>query len=58
MAQTLKEKLSEYEKILITEAYERFKGNRREIADFLGISKTNLFEKIHKYGLDEEGGER
>lgn len=57
-AQTLKEKLSEYEKILITDAYERFKGNRREISDYLGISKTNLFEKIHKYGLDEEGGKR
>lgn len=52
--QNLKERLNEFEKKIIREAYELFGGNRKEMADFLGISKTNLFEKIHKYGIEEE----
>ncbi len=54
VAKTLKEKVNEYEKIVITEAYERFDGNRKKMEEYLGISKTNLFEKIHKYGLAQE----
>ena len=41
-------------KKIIKEAYELFDGDRKEMAAFLGISKTNLFEKIHKYGIEEE----
>ena len=52
--QNLKERLNEYEKKIIKEAYELFDGDRKEMAAFLGISKTNLFEKIHKYGIEEE----
>lgn len=47
----LKERLSAYEKEILEEAYEKFGGNRRQIADYLGVSKTNLFDKLHKYGI-------
>lgn len=52
--QTLKEQINEFEKKIIKEAYELFNGNRKEMTEFLGISKTNLFEKIHRYGIGEE----
>ena len=56
---TLKEKMEAYEKELIKETFEKFRGNRRRTAEALGISKTNLFEKIRKYNIDEknESGE-
>lgn len=50
---TLKEKLAAYEKEIIQAAFIRFNGNRKQMADFLGISKTNLFDKVHKYGIGE-----
>ena len=51
---SLKTRMEACEKNIVKEAYELFHGNRKEMADFLGISKTNLFEKIHKYGIEEE----
>lgn len=53
ISKTLKEKLREYEKELIQNAFVQYSGNRRLVAESLGISKTNLFEKIHQYGIDE-----
>lgn len=59
LSKTLKEKLRDYEKELIQNAFSQFSGNRRMVAEYLGISKTNLFEKIHQYGIDEKSeGER
>lgn len=52
---TLKEKMNEYEREIIFNAFEKFNGNRKQMADYLGISKTNLFEKIHKYKLYDDG---
>lgn len=48
---SLKERMQEYEKEIITQAYEKFNGDRHQMEEYLGISKTNLFEKIHKYNL-------
>lgn len=54
IAKTLKEKMNDYEKSIVNEAYERFNGDRKMMEEYLGVSKTNLFEKIHKYGLAKE----
>ncbi len=43
--------LQEMEKRLITEALERFKGNRRVAARALNISERTLYRKIKEYGL-------
>lgn len=51
---TLKEKLASYEKELLDEAYRQCGGDRRRMADALGLSKTNLFDKIKKYGIGED----
>lgn len=51
---TLKEKLASYEKELLDEAYRQCGGDRRRMADVLGLSKTNLFDKIKKYGIGED----
>ena len=52
--ETLKEKLAEYEKEIIKSEYEKFNGNRRKMAEALGISKTNLFDKLNRYGIEKE----
>lgn len=49
---TLKERMQEYEEEIVSQAYEKFNGDRKQMAEYLGISKTNLFEKIHKYNLE------
>lgn len=49
---TLKERMQEYEREIIYQAYEKFNGDRRQMEEYLGISKTNLFEKIHKYHIE------
>ena len=51
---SLEEKMDAYEKEIVKETFLKFDGNRRKAAEELGISKTNLFEKIHKYGIDEK----
>lgn len=58
IARNLKEKLRSYEKELIQAAFEQFSGNRKLVAEYLGISKTNLFEKVHQYGIDEHPEEK
>lgn len=49
---TLRERMQEYEEEIVSQAYEKFNGDRKQMAEYLGISKTNLFEKIHKYNLE------
>ena len=49
---TLKERMQEYEREIIFQAYEKFNGDRGQMQAYLGISKTNLFEKIHKYHIE------
>lgn len=51
---TLKEKTEAYEKETIQAAYEKFAGDRKKIAAYLGLSKTNLFDKIRKYRIGED----
>ena len=57
IAYSLKERLDDYEK----KYWSRHLGNswrQKENSDFLGLSKTNLFDKIHKYGInDREAGD-
>lgn len=58
ISRTLKEKMRSYEKELIQAAFVQFAGNRKAVAEHLGISKTNLFEKVHQYGIDENPEEK
>jgi DNA-binding NtrC family response regulator len=44
--------LQDMEQKLITEALERYKGNRRVAARALNISERTLYRKIKEYGLD------
>ena len=58
ISKNLKEKMRSYEKELIQAAFVQFAGNRKAVAEYLGISKTNLFEKVHQYGIDENPEEK
>jgi Response regulator containing CheY-like receiver, AAA-type ATPase, and DNA-binding domains len=53
--QTMKERVEDFEREILNRAFEQFHGDRKQVADFLGVSKTNLFDKIHKYGIKEGG---
>ena len=50
---SLKERLDDYEKEILKHTYGQFNGDRKKMANFLGLSKTNLFDKIHKYGIGD-----
>jgi DNA-binding NtrC family response regulator len=43
--------LADAERVLIARALERTGGNKRQAAQLLGISRTQLYAKIEKYGL-------
>jgi DNA-binding NtrC family response regulator len=43
--------LEELEKTAITEALQRWRGNRTKAAKALGIAASTLYEKIRRYGL-------
>lgn len=43
--------LAENESRLIAEAMAQYKGQKREVARALGISRSTLYEKLKKYGL-------
>ena len=43
-----------YESKIILDALKRCNGEKMRTAEYLGISRTNLFEKIRKYGLDDK----
>jgi two-component system, NtrC family, response regulator AtoC len=49
----LKEILAETERRVIAQALEEAKWNRTQAARLLGISRRQLFDKIHQYGLHE-----
>jgi len=44
--------LREQERVMIEQALERFRGNRRQAAEALKISPVTLWRKIKQYGLD------
>jgi transcriptional regulator with PAS, ATPase and Fis domain len=44
--------LEEMERLLIRQALARTQGNKQEAAALLGISRTALYNKLSKYGLD------
>ncbi|QAT42440.1 sigma-54 interaction domain-containing protein [Aminipila luticellarii] len=50
---TYKKQKEFYEKKIIQEALKKYNGQRIKTAEYLGIGRTNLFEKIKKYGLEE-----
>ena len=45
------EKKSLMERDNIAEAMEKFKGNKKKAAEYLGISRSTLYEKLKQYGL-------
>jgi DNA-binding NtrC family response regulator len=50
--------LEEVEKILIQKAMTRFNGNISQAAAALGLSRTALYRRLEKYGLDSPGETR
>jgi DNA-binding NtrC family response regulator len=44
--------LAEHERIEIVEALHRYRWNRRQVAEVLGISRTTLWRKLKEYGLN------
>lgn len=54
---TLKQRVEAYERGLIVTALEATRGNRREAALRLGLSRATLHDKIHRYGLAARGEE-
>lgn len=48
---TLAEIISGYERTVLQSALERFGGHRGHMADALGISRKNLWEKLRMHGL-------
>jgi DNA-binding NtrC family response regulator len=51
---SLAEQMDEFEKNILTEAIDRFKGNKTKTAKSLGISLRNFYYKLEKYDLDEK----
>jgi two-component system response regulator HydG len=47
--------LAESEKREIVRVLKRFKGHKQKAAEFLGINRKTLREKIRRYGIDIEG---
>ena len=51
---SFKEQKELYERRIILDALRRFRGARAKTAEYLGIGRTSLFEKIKKYGLENQ----
>jgi len=47
-----KPSLAEIEAVYIREVLEHTRGNKTRAAEILGISRKNLYEKMHRYGID------
>ncbi len=45
-------RLDEIEKKMISLALKRTSGNRRQAADFLGISERTLYRKLTDFGIE------
>ena len=43
--------LTDYEKLLITDALEKYDFNIQATAQHLGIARNTLYRKIKKYGI-------
>lgn len=54
-AHTLRELRVEFEKKVIAETLKQNGGNKRRTAQILGISRTVLYDKLHEYGIPEDG---
>lgn len=54
-AHTLKELRSEFEKNVIADTLRQNAGNKRRTAQILGISRTVLYDKLHEYGISDDG---
>lgn len=54
VSQKLKERVEAFEKETIVRALERFHGEKQKTADYLGIGRTSLFEKIRKYEIEQQ----
>lgn len=54
-AHTLRELRAEFEKKVIAETLKQNGGNKRRTAQILGISRTVLYDKLHEYGIPEDG---
>ncbi|MBN1417844.1 MAG: sigma-54-dependent Fis family transcriptional regulator [Planctomycetes bacterium] len=52
-AMTLEEATGKLEHDLIRKALVRCRGNKSRVAKLLAVPKTSLYNKIHKYGLDD-----
>lgn len=52
-ANSLKEMLHEAEKNILLRTIKKHAGDKRKAAKELGISKSSMYEKIQKYGLNE-----
>jgi len=48
---TLAEQISQFEEVVLREALRRFDGHRGRMAEALGISRKNLWEKLKSHGL-------
>jgi len=55
---TLKEKVENLEKLLVSDALLRHRWNQSRAADELGLSRVGLANKIKRYGLVEAEGQR
>jgi len=49
---TLKETIEDIEKQIILECLEKTEGNKNKSAKILGLSRTGLYKKIDRYGID------
>lgn len=47
----LEQQKRELERAMITEAYQRFRGNKKKTADYLGISRPMLYQRLRDFGL-------
>jgi DNA-binding NtrC family response regulator len=48
---TLKQRVEAYERGLVVAALQAARGNRKEMARRLGLSRATLHDKLHKYGF-------
>lgn len=51
---SLKETMDKVEKEILVNSLILYRGNKTEIAEALGISRTSLYEKMAKHGIDKQ----
>ncbi len=50
----LQDAVDDFERSFLASALSDFRGTRAELADRLGISRKNLWQKLKKYGLSDD----